>query len=184
MVPVQAADDRSAHRTAPLVIREARHDEHAAVADLVVAAYRAGGHLQRDAAYGEHLADVAGRADAHPVLVAERAGQLVGTVTICPYGSPQSKDASPDEVEFRYLGVSPGAWGTGVAERLVSACDDWAREAGAGALVLSVIDWNEPAARLYRRLGFSRVPERDREPAPGIGLQVWRRPLAPAPDVG
>jgi RimJ/RimL family protein N-acetyltransferase len=147
------------------------------VAELVVAAYRAGGHLRRDPGYGVALADVAGRAERHPVLVAERDGRLVGTVTLCPYGAPQTKEALPGELEFRYLGVAQEAWGTGVAEALVSACDARARAEGAEALVLSVIDWNEPAARLYRRLGFEREPARDREPAPGIVLQVWRRPL-------
>ena len=111
------------------------------------------------------------------MLVAERDGALVGTVTICPPGTSHSKDARDDEVES-----ATSAWwggrGTGVADALVAACDDWAREAGAAALVLSAIDWNEPATRLYERLGFQRVPDRDREPAPGIVLQVWRRPVA------
>jgi GNAT superfamily N-acetyltransferase len=175
MTRVQAHDHSSEPRTPALLIRGARPEEHTAVGELVVGAYRAGGHLQRDEGYGDHLADVAGRADEHPVLVAERDGALVGTVTICPPGTSHSKDARDDEVEFRYLGVARAAWGTGVADALVAACDDWARESGAAALVLSAIDWNEPATRLYERLGFDRVPERDREPAPGIVLQVWRR---------
>jgi GNAT superfamily N-acetyltransferase len=174
---VQAADHHPDSPVAPLVIRPARPEEHAAVGELVVGAYRAGGHLRRDEGYGVHLADVAGRADEHPVLVAERDGLLVGTVTICPPGTPHSKDARPDEVEFRYLGVAREAWGTGVADALVAACDDWAREHGAAALVLSAIDWNDAATRLYERLGFDRAPERDREPAPGILLQVWTRPV-------
>jgi RimJ/RimL family protein N-acetyltransferase len=175
---VPAADDLPDLRT-PLMIRAVRPDEYSEVGNLVVGAYRAGGHLQRDEGYGVHLADVAGRADEHPVLVAERDGVLVGTVTICPPGTSHSKDAQDDEVEFRYLGVAQSAWGTGVAEALVDACDDWARDSGAAALVLSAIDWNEPATRLYVRLGFQRVPERDREPAPGIVLQVWRREVSP-----
>lgn len=177
---VQAADHMPDDRTSLLVIRPVRPEEHSAVGELVVGAYRAGGHLQRDEGYGVHLADVAGRADEHPVLVAERDGVLVGTVTICPPGTSHSKDARDDEVEFRYLGVVQAAWGTGVADALVAACDDWAREAGAAALVLSAIDWNEPATRLYERLGFERAPERDREPAPGIVLQVWRREVVAA----
>lgn len=180
MGTVQPDEQVTGHRTQDLLVREARPDEHAAVGELVVAAYRAGGHLQRDEGYGVHLADVAGRADEHPVLVAERDGRLVGTVTICPPGTPHSKDARPDEVEFRYLGVAQEAWGTGVADALVAACDDWARDAGASALVLSAIDWNDAATRLYERLGFDRRPERDREPAPGIVLQVWTRPVLPA----
>jgi RimJ/RimL family protein N-acetyltransferase len=177
MARVQAADHVPDSAPSPLVIRAVRPVEHAAVGELVVAAYRAGGHLKNDEGYGVHLADVAGRADEHPVLVAERDGVLVGTVTICPPGTSHSKDARPDEVEFRYLGVAQQAWGTGVADALVAACDDWAREAGASALVLSAIEWNDAATRLYDRLGFQRDPERDREPAPGIVLQFWTRPV-------
>jgi RimJ/RimL family protein N-acetyltransferase len=175
MIPVHAADEVPDHRTPPLVIRPAHPDEYTAIGDLVVAAYRAGGHLAEDDDYGVHLADVAGRADEHPVLVAEREGRIVGSVTICPPGTSHSKDARADELEFRYLGVAEQAWGTGVGEALVGACDDWAREVGATALVLSAIAWNAAAMRLYQRLGFSREPDRDREPAPGIVLQVWRR---------
>ena len=43
--------------------------------------------------------------------------------------------------------------------------------------VLSVIDSNESAKRLYRRLGFSPDPSRDREPAPGVRLTFWSRPV-------
>ncbi len=108
---VQAADHMPDDRTSLLVIRPVRPEEHSAVGELVVGAYRAGGHLQRDEGYGVHLADVAGRADEHPVLVAERDGVLVGTVTICPPGTSHSKDARDDEVEFRYLGVAAGCLG-------------------------------------------------------------------------
>jgi ribosomal protein S18 acetylase RimI-like enzyme len=160
-------------------VRTARPDEYLAVGRLVEEAYRAAGHLDRDSGYADHLRDVAGRADAHPVLVAVRGDALVGSVTITPYGTPHSHDAGPDELEFRYLGVARDAWGTGVAEPLVTACEGWALEHGASALVISVIAWNEPALRLYGRLGFRRVPERDREPAPGIVLCALVKDLAP-----
>ena len=172
---VQVTEQVPDERTPALIVRLARPQEYAAVGELVVAAYRAGGHLENDEGYGVQLADVAGRADTHPVLVAERAGRLVGSVTICPVGTTHSHDARHGEVEFRYLGVAPQAWGTGVSEALISACDDWARAAGATALVLSAIAWNDAATRLYERLGFHRVPARDREPAPGIVLQLWLR---------
>ena len=35
------------------------------------------------------------------------------------------------------------------------------------------------AAGFYERLGFQRMPESDREPPPGIVLQVWRRETSP-----
>jgi ribosomal protein S18 acetylase RimI-like enzyme len=159
----------------PLVIRPARPDEHEAVGDLVLQAYIDGGSLDGDAGYAAHLRDVAGRAGEHPVLVAERDGQLVGTVTLTPPGSPQSADAGPDELEFRYLGVARAAWGTGVAAALIDACEAEAVRRGARALVLSVIRDNGPAIALYRRMGFVPDPTRDREPAPGVALTFWSR---------
>ncbi len=158
-----------------LVIRPARPDEHEAVGDLVLSAYVDGGALDGDAGYAAHLRDVAGRAGEHPVLVAERDGVLVGTVTLTPPGTPQSADARPDELEFRYLGVARAAWGTGVAAALIEACEAEAVRRGARALVLSVIRGNAAAIALYRRTGFVPDPTRDREPAPGVHLTFWSR---------
>jgi ribosomal protein S18 acetylase RimI-like enzyme len=169
--------DNTAPDGHPLLVRPARPDEHDALGELVVAAYVDGGSLDGDAGYAAHLRDVAGRAEQHPVLVAERDGKMVGTVTLTPYGTPHSHDARPGELEFRYLGVSRAAWGTGVAEALVGASEAYAVDTGASSLVLSVITSNEPAKRLYARLGFVPDPARDREPAPGVRLTFWSRPV-------
>ncbi len=160
-----------------LVIRPVAPEEQEEAGALVEAAYTAGGLLDNDRGYGAHVRDVAGRADDHVVLVAEREGRIVGSVTITPYGTPHSELAGPDEVEFRYLGVAPDAWGTGVASALVGAVEDYAVATGASWLVLCSISDNAGAHRLYERLGFQRVPERDWQPVPGIELWVSRRPV-------
>jgi ribosomal protein S18 acetylase RimI-like enzyme len=167
----------SGESTRGVLVRPARAAEYDDVARLVVAAYAAGGHLEAADGYAAVLGDVAGRADAHPVLVAERDGELVGSVTITPPGTPLSKDARADEAEFRFLGVAPTAWGTGVAEALVAACEERARAAGAVRMVISVIDWNEVGLRLYERLGYRRVPERDRRPSPTVVLCALEKEL-------
>ncbi len=117
-----------------VTVREARPEEYAEVGELVTAAYVAGGALNGDSGYAAHLRDVAGRAAEHPVLVAEREGRIVGTVTLTPYGTPHSHDARPGELEFRYLGVAPEAWGTGVGAALVAACEAAAAAAGVGRM--------------------------------------------------
>ena len=162
---------------APLEIRPVRPDEVDEAGALVEAAYTAGGLLDNDRGYGAHVRDVAGRAGEVPVLVAVRDGRLVGSVTIAPHGSRHSELAGEDEMEFRYLGVAPEAWGTGVATRLVDAVDEHAAAAGCARLVLSVISDNVAAAKIYERMGFVRAPERDWEPVPGVALQVWQRPV-------
>jgi ribosomal protein S18 acetylase RimI-like enzyme len=111
------------------------------------------------------------------VLVAERDGELVGSVTLTPPGAPLSKDAGPEEYEFRFLGVARRAWGTGVAEALVAACEEHARAAGARRMVISVIDWNDVGLRLYQRLGYRRVPGRDRRPSPTVTLCALEKDL-------
>jgi GNAT superfamily N-acetyltransferase len=161
----------------PLEIRPVRPDEHEVTGGLVEAAYTAGGILDNDRGYGAHVRNVAGRASDHPVLVAVRGDRIVGSVTITPFGSPQSELAREGEVEFRYLAVAPEAWGTGVAQQLVAAVEDWAREHGAQRLVLCVIESNEAAARLYEQLGFERDPERDWVPVPEVVLRFWQREL-------
>ena len=161
----------------PLEIRPVRPEEYDETGKLVEAAYTAGGVLNNDRGYGAHVRNVAGRAPDHPVLVAVREGRIVGSVTITPFGSPQSELARDGEVEFRYLAVAPEAWGTGVAAHLVHAVEGWAREHSAHRLVLCVIESNEAAARLYARLGFGRDPERDWIPVPEVVLRFWQREL-------
>lgn len=61
--------------------------------------------------------------------------------------------------------VSSGARRTGVADALVEAVSDWARQAGADALRLSVRRSNSRAIRFYERMGFVAVDEPGDEPA-------------------
>ena len=170
--------------TPALVIRPITDDEYDAVGDLVVRAYLDAGHLDQDHGYDVVLRDVRARAACGPVLVATSGADpstILGSVTICPPGTAYAEIAQPDETEFRFLAVDPAAARRGVATALVSACLDHARAQGHRALVLSVIDWNEPGHRLYRNMGFVRVPERDWVPIPDIRLLVSELELEARP---
>lgn len=162
---------------APIEVRPVRPEEVAEAGALVEAAYATGGLLDNDRGYGAHVRDVAGRVGDVPVLVAVRDGRIVGSVTIAPHGSRHSELAREGEVEFRYLGVAPEAWGSGVATRLVEAVEDYAVRSGAERVVLCVVEGNVAAERVYERLGFTRRPERDWEPVAGVLLRVWQRPV-------
>jgi ribosomal protein S18 acetylase RimI-like enzyme len=52
-----------------------------------------------------------------------------------------------------------------------------ARAEGRSALVLSTKPEMVAAQRLYARLGFVRIPERDWEYAPGRALMAFRLPV-------
>jgi GNAT superfamily N-acetyltransferase len=66
--------------------------------------------------------------------------------------------------------VAPESRGQGVGRALLDAAVEWARTAGAHALMLNVTIGNSPAVHLYERAGF--VPVGDPGPLrPGSALQ-------------
>lgn len=164
-----------------VLVRPAQEADLDEVGRMSLAAYNAAGQLEPGSTYGATLADAAARHRDAEVLVAERDGTIVGTVTICPRGSSFAEIGRPGELEFRFLAVDPGAWGGGVADALVAACEERARERGVTRLAICVRDTNTGAAAMYAKRGFTRVPERDWSPVPGTNLLVLTRPVAAAP---
>ncbi|HEY9243161.1 MAG TPA: GNAT family N-acetyltransferase [Streptosporangiaceae bacterium] len=63
--------------------------------------------------------------------------------------------------------VSPDARGAGLAELLVAAVTEHARQAGADRVTLWVAVGNERARRFYRRLAFTPTGRRQQYPRPG-----------------
>ena len=159
-----------------LFVESARPEDFARIAELTVGVYVQGG-LASDA-YTPQLADVAGRADRSELLVVrDREGRVVGSVALVLSGDFGEVTSSEDEAAFRMLVVDPDARGRGVGELLVADCLDRARAAGKRRMVLSTDARMTTAHRLYQRLGFSRLPERDWSPMPGVDLLVYARDL-------
>ena len=71
------------------------------------------------------------------------------------------------------LAVDPAHRRQGVAEALVGVCLERARELGYDGLVLSSLEVQAPAQRIYRRLGFRRDPDRDWSPVEGVDLKAF-----------
>lgn len=159
-------------------IRPASADDLDHVSRISVAAYEAAGQITAESPYRETLADAVSRYRTAQLLVAERAGHVVGTVTICPAHSPFSEVGLEDELEFRFLAVDPEHWGTGVADALIQACAHEAQIRHARALTICVRDTNTGAATMYERRGFTRVPERDWTPLPEVHLLALTRPVS------
>lgn len=162
-----------------ITVRPARPADHPALAELTVAAYRADGQSRPGFAYESVLADVDSRAAAGELLVAEaeETGRVVGGVLFVLPGSEYAEISRPGEAEFRMLAVHPDAQRRGVGEALVRACLARAVEHGCHAVVICTRDFAQPAQRLYQRLGFVRLPERDWSPLPGVNLLALRLDL-------
>ena len=150
--------------------------DFAAIADLTVRVYL--DEALASERYAAQLADVAGRADRSELLVVRDAeGAVVGSVALVLDGDFGEITESEDEAAFRMLAVDPVVRSRGVGELLVRTCLDRARDAGKQWMVLSTDPRMTAAHRLYQRLGFTRLPERDWSPAPGVDLLVYAREL-------
>ena len=88
-------------------------------------------------------------------------------------GSALQQVAAPGEREIRMLGVAREARGEGVGEALVRSCIERARMDNASALVLWTRLNMEAAQRLYARLGFTRITDRDMQDDRGFTRMVY-----------
>ena len=129
--------------------------------------------LAREEAFGEE--DWRRRLEHGYCFLAQAAGRTVGTV------AGFAEEDVPDEHHLVAMWVEPAHRGTPAATELVEAVCRRAREDGAVAVRLWVVDGNERARRLYQRLGFVSTGERQPLPsAPEIGEELLRRDLGTA----
>ncbi|ANJ28641.1 hypothetical protein ATC03_02445 [Agromyces aureus] len=146
-----------------LVIRLVRDDEIEAVGALSLRAYDYAYDLTDG--YRASIVDVAPRAREHQVWVAaDRAtGELLGSVATPRRGSTISPLAQPGELDFRLLAVDPPARGRGIGEALTRLAIELARLRGLDRVVMNSGEQMTGAHRLYGRLGFSRLSEREHD---------------------
>jgi ribosomal protein S18 acetylase RimI-like enzyme len=164
-----------------VILRRAQPEEYTAVGQLTLAAYVADGFLDDDHDYAAELRAAAHRAAEAELIVAVDATthELLGTVTFCLAGSHYAEVSRAGEAEFRMLAVAPAARGRGIGHALAGWCVDRARERGCTAVVLSSLDEMHTAHRLYERMGFRRLPERDWLATPEIFLVSYALDLEP-----
>jgi GNAT superfamily N-acetyltransferase len=155
-------------------VRRATPADYGALGALTVAAYRAAPGYVGEPDYEDELRDVAARAGAAhtEVLVAVAPdGAVVGGVTYAASpASPQAEFDDPDAAGFRMLAVDPGAQSTGAGAALVAAVVDRARADRRQRVIIHSTPWMTTAHGLYTRRGFTRRPDLDWTPVPGIDL--------------
>jgi ribosomal protein S18 acetylase RimI-like enzyme len=113
------------------------------------------------------------------VLVAtdEARNGILGTITLEPF-APASELAKDDtEADIRAFAVAPGAQGQGVGRKLLFAVIERAEKRGVRRLRLCTRPEMRAAQHLYETTGFSRTPELDFTPVPGITLQAYELAL-------
>ncbi|TDD45359.1 GNAT family N-acetyltransferase [Kribbella antibiotica] len=156
-------------------IRQASPEEYDAVGELTFEAYSHDGPVRGE--YAVTLRAAAARAADGELWVAVDEEGLLGTVTYCPPGSGYREIGLDHEGEFRMLGVAGRARGLGIGTALTRRCIERTRELGLPRIVLSTAVSMKTAHRIYERLGFKRLPERDWSPIPGIDLYAYELDL-------
>jgi GNAT superfamily N-acetyltransferase len=99
------------------------------------------------------MADLAADGD---LLVAERAGRVLGAVVHVGPGRPRSAIFPADWSVIRMLVVDPEQRGGGIGRALVAAALSRARHAGAPAVGLHTSPIMASALRMYEAIGFVR----------------------------
>jgi len=148
------------------------------VGELRVAAYRALGLLPDGSGYANTLREL-GFSGHHEVLVAtDEAGTgILGTITLEPF-DPASELAKDDtEADIRAFAVTPCAQGQGVGRKLLLAVIERAEKRGVRRLRLCTQPAMQAAQHLYTTTGFSRTPELDFTPVPGVALRAYELTL-------
>jgi GNAT superfamily N-acetyltransferase len=172
-----------------LLIRDARPDERATIAELTLAAYTQYAEVMPRRGWEAYSRDfmqtINDRDNPAEFIVAEAGGNLVGSVLLYPAPAADSAEDSPDDSppreglpEVRLLAVAPAARGQGVGRALMQECLRRARRMVAPALGLHTTDLMQVAMRLYEQMGFERAPETDWSPAPNFVVKGYRRGLA------
>lgn len=101
--------------------------------------------------------------DDEALLVAD-AGQCVGLATVCLRGAPNFPFfIRQQHAVINDLVVHPDWRRQGVARRLCTACEDWARARQAAWLEVNVYEFNTEASDLYSALGFATTTRRLRK---------------------
>jgi ribosomal protein S18 acetylase RimI-like enzyme len=180
-------------------IRDVRPDEFDEVGDVRLAAYLADGFLSPRSTYAEILRTL-GADGLGQVLVAvdsdrpgscdpptggvgpdSRRGHILGTVMLQGWSHGGEILAGPQEAEVRALAVVPEARGAGLGRKLLAAIIARAAATGVRRLILLTQPDMKPAQHLYEQAGFSRLPDRDWSPEPGLTLLAYGLDLGEEP---
>ncbi|PKQ15397.1 MAG: GNAT family N-acetyltransferase [Actinobacteria bacterium HGW-Actinobacteria-7] len=91
--------------------------------------------------------------DAHPVLVAERDGVVVGWGALTPWGVRPGWAHTAEVTVY----LAPDATGQGIGAVVLSALVEAARVAGHHALLSQIVAENTASLTMTERVGFERV---------------------------
>lgn len=165
-----------------VTIREATSADDEAVGELLVQAFveqyaRKMPEVQVTERRKRELRDVASKRRVAKVWVADRGGEIVGTVAVWPMGAEGSEAWLPDSCDLRHLAVAASARGAGVSSKLLDAAEAWVRGSGAKRVVLHVRRGAKGVRALYEGRGYQRDESGDIDALPEVFLEAFHLSL-------
>ena len=161
------------------LVRAAGPADHAAIRALLDVAY-APYAADVDAAvwdgYRTDLLDLDRHARDGELCVALVDGEIVGYAAFYPDATAQGLGWPPGWASGRGLAVHPCHRGHGVAAALLRELEQRTRESGAPVFAFHTSRFMGTARALYRRMGYERAPEFDRDMNAHFGASAAARP--------
>ncbi|MFC1971701.1 GNAT family N-acetyltransferase [Chloroflexota bacterium] len=112
------------------------------------------------------------------MIVAEVNKQLAGTVTLYLNAHRPKQEGWPTGwAGIRLLAVHPSYRSHGIGRSLMKECLRRCRKDGISTIGLHTTEMMDVAHRVYRRMGFIRVPKFDFYPRPGVVVMAYRLDL-------
>ena len=123
--------------------------------------------------------ELAGRLGAPSVWceLAQAGEEVAGYVSLIPAAETRRPVDDPALAHFWMLFVRARWWGTGLATRLHAAAVDEARRRGFGSMRLFTPAEQARARRFYEREGWTLTVGPEYDPALGLEIVEYRRPL-------
>ena len=156
-----------------ITVRHIGEDESAVVASLAVDAFAEyAARMSPDAwsAFAREIASVGSGPSDDEILVAQRDGDVVGTLVLYTHW----EGAQIDACNVRMIAVAPAHRGEGIAKALLTDAIDRCRRAGKARVVMAINAEMGPGRSLCERLGFERYSAMDHMPAPGVHVQGYQ----------
>ena len=164
-----------------MIIRDARPDEYPAIGELRVTAYQAIG-LPARSDYVDTLRGFGFGTDCAVLVATDETGAgLLGTITIEWFDRSSELARDETEADLRAFAVAPQGQGQGVGRGLLQAAIERADKRGLRRLRLCTNPVMRAAQHLYETTGFSRTPDLDWSPAPGLTLRAYELALPVLP---
>ncbi|HLF78568.1 MAG TPA: GNAT family N-acetyltransferase [Dehalococcoidia bacterium] len=159
-------------QTSGVLIRDARPEEVAVAGAVVRAAYdqfKADYPSESWERWIAMIGDLSHYADDGQILVAERDGEIIGSVTFYPDASKSGQGDWPaGSAGILRLAVLPSHRGGGLGRALVEECMRRAQDLGVPSVALHTTEWMAVARPMYERIGFYQAPEFDFHTRTGV----------------